>query len=157
VLPLPEAPAELDALYAAFDPEMLTVHDLDSPRGHALFEALGVPDEDEFRGGNFCIAVHKVDGRWACLGIDSEVSFYAVEEPSSLGKLQALIASGQLHHATYRNRGTVWEGIWVYRKAADGFRGYEVETGILKSDPDYERAYEVLQGKGLHVGAYGGG
>jgi hypothetical protein len=71
--------------------------------------------------------------------------------------LKALIVSGEFHHVTYRNRGTVWEGLWFYRKSADGFRGYEVAGCVNKSDPDYDDAYKVCAGKGLHVGSYGNG
>jgi hypothetical protein len=76
---------------------------------------------------------------------------------SPLARLKALIASGGFHHATYRNRGTVWEGIWFYRVAPDGFHGFEVDGCINKDDPDLEAAYVVLSGKGLHVGAFGDG
>jgi hypothetical protein len=71
--------------------------------------------------------------------------------------LKDLISSGDFHHATYRCQGTVWEGIWFYKKSADGFRGYKVEGCINKSDPDYEEAEKLLAGKGISVGAYGAG
>lgn len=76
---------------------------------------------------------------------------------TSLEELQGLIASGEFHHATYRNRGTVWEGIWFYKKSKDGFRGFEVAGCVNVRDPDYEKTYQVLSGMGLHVGCYGGG
>lgn len=78
---------------------------------------------------------------------------------SELERLKAMIADDTLHHATYRNRGTLWEGIWFYRKSNGhlSFQGYEVAGCVNKCDPDYEAAYEVLAGKGIHVGAYGGG
>lgn len=76
---------------------------------------------------------------------------------SAIEQLRALKESGALHHVTYRNRGTVWEGLWFYRNSQDGFRGYEVAGCVNKSDPDYEAAYELTRGSGLHVGSFGGG
>lgn len=77
----------------------------------------------------------------------------------ALERLKELVATEQLHHATYRNRGTVWEGLWYYRISIGpgAFRGFELDGSVLKDDPDYEEAYRVLAGRGLHVGAYGGG
>jgi hypothetical protein len=71
--------------------------------------------------------------------------------------LRFLIEHGELHHVTYRNRGTVWEGLWFYARSKDGFRGYEVAGCVNKNDPDYEDAYKLTQGIGLHVGSYGNG
>jgi hypothetical protein len=75
----------------------------------------------------------------------------------SIDKLRTLIKSGQLHHVTYRCRGTVWEGLWFYKKDANGFRGYDVAGCVGKDDSDYEEAYRLVQGIGLHVGSYGNG
>jgi len=76
---------------------------------------------------------------------------------TNLDKLRGMMADGSLHHVTYRCRGTVWEGLWFYRKAADGFRGYEVAGCVNKNDPDYADAEEATRGIGIHVGAYGHG
>ncbi len=78
-------------------------------------------------------------------------------KPRALDELKALIASDELHHATYRNKGTVWEGIWFYKRSADGFRGFDVAGCVSKNDPDFEGAFRVLAGKGLHIGCFGGG
>jgi hypothetical protein len=75
---------------------------------------------------------------------------------TELAKLIALRDSGELHHITYR-RGTVWEGLWFYRKSDSGFRGFEVAGCVNKSDPDYELAYKEIAGLGIHIGCFGGG
>ncbi len=72
-------------------------------------------------------------------------------------ELKALVESGEFHHATYRNRGTVWEGLWFYRKDPAGLRGFSVVGCVSKSDPDTERAYDLLRGTGISVGSYGNG
>lgn len=69
--------------------------------------------------------------------------------------LRALVSSGELHHATYRCLGTVWEGLWCYRRSADGFRGYEPAVCITKDDPDLDEAHRLVPS--VHVGCYGGG
>ena len=76
---------------------------------------------------------------------------------SPIEQLRALLASGEFHHATYRCIGTVWEGLWIYRKSADGFRGYDVVTCITKGSPDIDAAHTLCAGTGISVGAYGGG
>ncbi len=74
-----------------------------------------------------------------------------------LEKLQGALESGQFHHATYRNFGTVWEGLWFYVKDSEGFRGYTVLGCVNKSDPDLEAAHALVRGTGVSVGSYGRG
>jgi len=74
----------------------------------------------------------------------------------SLTELRQLMESGQFHHATFRNRGTIWEGLWIYRKY-DGLRGFEPAGAFLKDNPDSESAYEMTRSTGISVGAYGQG
>lgn len=76
---------------------------------------------------------------------------------SPIDTLRALLARGEFHHATYRCEGTVWEGLWIYRKDADGFRGYSVVTCIRKDSPDLETAYDLCAGTGISRGSYGNG
>lgn len=71
--------------------------------------------------------------------------------------LRALLAAGEFHHATYRCIGTVWEGLWFYKKSADGFRGYECVGCVAKGDPDLDAAHALVAHTGISVGAYGGG
>jgi hypothetical protein len=40
-------------------------------------------------------------------------------------ELKRLIDSGEFHHATYRNLGNLWEGLYIYRKAANSM-GWEL-------------------------------
>lgn len=75
----------------------------------------------------------------------------------NMGVLKELVSNGQLHHATYRNQGTLWEGLWFYKRKQDGFRGYEVAGAILANDPDLDDAYELVRGTGISVGSYGNG
>lgn len=75
----------------------------------------------------------------------------------SLETIRALLASGEFHHATYRCEGSVWEGLWFYRKNATGFRGYEVAGAVLKSSPDLDAAFDLVKGTGISRGSFGGG
>jgi len=76
---------------------------------------------------------------------------------TKLEQLQALLASGEFHHATYRNHGTLWEGLWIYRRQADGFRGYVPAFAFQKADPDLDAAFALTAKTGISVGAYGNG
>ena len=66
------------------------------------------------------------------------------------------MASGEFHHATYRNRGTLWEGLWIYRKY-EGLRGFEPAGSFLKDSADLDSAYEIVLKTGVSIGAYGQG
>jgi hypothetical protein len=74
-----------------------------------------------------------------------------------LEQLQASLRSGRFHHATYRNIGTVWEGLWFYEKDPNGFRGYSVAGYVNKTDPDINKAHDLVRETGVSVGAYGQG
>lgn len=78
---------------------------------------------------------------------------------SPLAQLQALIASGEFHHATYRCQKTLWEGLWFYKRSEVGFRGYEPAGCIPKDDPSLDAAYRAIKatGCGTSVGSYGNG
>lgn len=76
---------------------------------------------------------------------------------TALEVLEDLLATGEFHHATYRDRDTLWEGLHIYRRSATGFRGFDHATAILKSDPDLERAFSLVRGTGISLGAYGKG
>ncbi len=73
----------------------------------------------------------------------------------TLETLKQIQESGEFHHATYRNFGTLWEGLWIYVKDPAGFRGFSVFGSFPKSHPDLETA--ISQCKGSSVGAYGQG
>lgn len=42
----------------------------------------------------------------------------------TLTTLKTMLEEGSFHHTTYRNIGTLWEGLHIYRKDANGFRGF---------------------------------
>jgi hypothetical protein len=75
----------------------------------------------------------------------------------TLEMLQALRDSGEFHHATYRNQGTLWEGLHIYRRDADGFRGFSHCGMIPKDDPTLDAAYAIVRNTGVSLGAYGRG
>jgi hypothetical protein len=75
---------------------------------------------------------------------------------SRLKSLRTLLANGTFHHATYRNRGTLWEGLWVYAKF-NGARGFQPVFAFLKDEPELEQAYAIVRHTGVSVGSYGKG
>jgi len=74
----------------------------------------------------------------------------------TIEQLQALLDSKKFHHATYRDLGTLWEGLMIYAKY-DGLRGFEPVGVFPKNDPDLDTAYDILRGTGISFGAYGRG
>jgi hypothetical protein len=75
----------------------------------------------------------------------------------TLDSLKAMLADGSFDHATYRNHGTLWEGLWIYERNATGFRGYAPAGCFHKDSPDLDAAFELVRGTGISVGAYGRG
>jgi hypothetical protein len=72
----------------------------------------------------------------------------------TLNELKSLQASGAFHHATYRNFGTLWEGLWIYGKH-EGCRGFDIAGSFPKNHPELEDAIQAC--KGHSVGSYGKG
>ena len=75
-------------------------------------------------------------------------------------RLQTLMESGDFHHATYRCRGTVWEGLWFYRRDPNGFRRYSVAGCVnLQCDGQaaVDAAHDLVRHTGISVGSYGQG
>lgn len=75
----------------------------------------------------------------------------------TLDELQQLLDSQEFHHATYRNQGTLWEGLWIYRKSETGFRGYEPAGSFSKNSPDLDKAHNLCSGTGISLGCMGEG
>jgi len=75
----------------------------------------------------------------------------------TIQELKTMLDSGEFHHATFRNRGTLWEGLWIYRKSTPGFLGYDVAGAFLKDSPELNAAFDLCRGTGISVGAYGRG
>jgi hypothetical protein len=77
----------------------------------------------------------------------------------TVDELKQLMADGKFHHATYREIGKVWEGLYVYVRDNDGFRGFKLYGSFNNyyraRNAECERAMELI--KGLHVGSYGNG
>jgi hypothetical protein len=75
----------------------------------------------------------------------------------TIAELKTLMDSGDFHHATYRNQGTLWEGLHIYARHSQGFRGYEHAGAFLKDSPELKQASELTCGTGISLGAYGRG
>lgn len=75
----------------------------------------------------------------------------------TIADLKQLQDSGEFHHATYRELGTIWEGLYIYRKDPDPkWIGYRLVGSFNKNDgPILEEAMELC--RGISVGAYGKG
>ena len=75
----------------------------------------------------------------------------------TLPELKTLLDSGEFHHATYRNIGTVWEGLWIYRRSPTGCRGFDLVDAFNHRNPDCHAAEEMVRGTGVSVGSFGNG
>ena len=75
----------------------------------------------------------------------------------TLSELQQMRENGLFHHATYRDFGTVWEGLWIYARDLNDFRGYKAAGCFAKDSPDLHAAEAIARGSGISVGAYGQG
>ena len=75
----------------------------------------------------------------------------------NIQQLKELIDAGEFDHATYRDLGTLWEGLWIYRKDTNGFRGYSPAGSFFKDSPELDQASKLCAGTGISLGAYGEG
>lgn len=75
----------------------------------------------------------------------------------TIDELKALKASGRFHHATYRDIGTIWEGLYIYANSHYGLHAFELEGCFGKDNVELEAAYDVVRSSGVSVGAYGNG
>lgn len=72
-----------------------------------------------------------------------------------LSELQAMLDSKEFHHATYRDIGTLWEGLHIYKKQDNGFNGFTHAGSFYKDSPDLDAARKMV---GSHfVGAFNQG
>lgn len=72
-------------------------------------------------------------------------------------ELKDLMERGEFHHASYRDQGTIWEGLWIYANNEDGFRGFTVVGSFFKDDPELNAAYDLVRKSGVSLGSYGNG
>ena len=78
----------------------------------------------------------------------------------TLEQLQSLLESGQFHHATYRELGTIWEGLYIYAKDSDPkWVGYRLVGSFNKyADAGLsDAAYEMVRSTGVSLGSRGNG
>ncbi len=80
----------------------------------------------------------------------------------TVDELKALQASGQFHHATYKDVGKCCEGLYIYVRATEvegGFRGFKLAGSFnnywRSPNSECETAMQLI--RGLHVGSYGNG
>lgn len=73
----------------------------------------------------------------------------------TIQQLKDLMASGEFHHATYRNHGTLWEGLHIYKKEDNKFNGF-TRAGMFPKD-EHEEAYAIVRHTGVSVGSRGNG
>jgi hypothetical protein len=74
----------------------------------------------------------------------------------TLDDLCLLVASGEFHHATYRDMGSIWEGLYIYARDPNGFNGFAL-TACFPKGEQAEQAHAIVRHTGISVGAYGQG
>lgn len=76
----------------------------------------------------------------------------------TLADLKELLDSKEFHHATYRELGSIWEGLYIYAKDPDPkWVGYRLVGSFNKADGTLDQAEELVRGTGVSLGAYGRG
>jgi hypothetical protein len=81
-----------------------------------------------------------------------------VEIVATIADLHELIARGDFHHATYRDHGKAHEGLCIYARDPNGFRGYRYMGRFCSDKPEVLReAEQIVASYGTSVGSYGNG
>jgi hypothetical protein len=76
----------------------------------------------------------------------------------TLEQLKTLMDSGRFHHATYRQLGTIWEGLYIYERDDDPkWVGYRLVGSFNKSEATADAAYDIVRSTGVSLGSRGNG
>jgi hypothetical protein len=84
----------------------------------------------------------------------------------TLEELRQHLKDGTFHHATYRNVGKVWEGLYVYVRDAQALRGFTLAGSFNNyyraypnGNPECFEAEQLLRemNRGVSVGSFGNG
>ena len=75
----------------------------------------------------------------------------------NLDILRRMKTDDTFHHATYRDIGSLWEGLYIYGNDVNGCRGFSLVCSFPKDSPDLAEAESLVRGSGVSVGAYGRG
>ena len=82
------------------------------------------------------------------------MNLHTVKMPTNI-RLEMLIEANEFHHATARQQGSRTD-LYIYRKDADGFRGFSQDCSTSSWNPEeYASCNKLISG--IHVGSYGGG
>lgn len=73
-----------------------------------------------------------------------------------LKQLKDVLADGSFHHATYRNVGTLWEGLWIYVRDESSW-GFDSFIVFYKDELTLSDAEKMVSGTGISLGSYGQG
>lgn len=78
-------------------------------------------------------------------------------DDANLLKLKEMFADETFHHATYRHEGKLWDGWFIYRKDANGFRGYSLALSFSAKSHVKDAVTELVRNTGWSLGSYGNG
>jgi hypothetical protein len=73
-------------------------------------------------------------------------------ENDSLKLLRWMLADGTFHHATYRDQGTIWEGLYVYQ-VDDSPMGYTLALSFNKG-AESDAAHNLVRHTGVSLGSF---
>lgn len=73
----------------------------------------------------------------------------------TLYEFKKLITDNKFHHATYKELGGMFEGLYIYENSQNGFRGFDLVGTIYKDSNEYIEAGFLV--KDASVGSYGQG
>lgn len=77
---------------------------------------------------------------------------------TKIQQLRLLLDEHKFHHATYRDQGRLWEGLFIYPNDPNGFCGYGGPCLVFgKEDLDLSAAQDMVKHLGTSLGAYGKG
>ena len=74
----------------------------------------------------------------------------------TIKELEELMSSGKFHHATYRDIGSLWEGLYVYQHDTGpaSFRGFSIAGAFNKNSLDLPVAQALCAQYGTYIGSY---
>ena len=85
--------------------------------------------------------------------VAKETAECIVRDNANFAKLEAMMADGSFHHATYRH--DISPGWHIYSKADHGFRGFTYAMGFGEKSHVADAVSELVRTTGYSVGSYG--
>ena len=80
--------------------------------------------------------------------------YWRNKEHITLAQVCEIVDAGELHHATVKKDGKVWDGLYLYGNNSDGLRGFKLIDSVSLNSPDFDSALALIPREKLCFGSF---